>query len=243
MRNHIWWFKKKKDSKERKHREVNNLYSIWAKKYDSSSPDNLIIVLEEKYLKEFFGKVKDKDILDLGCGTGRHAITLAKKGAKVTAIDFTNAMIKRAKDKAKKARLDIDFEKADITKYSSKKKFDLIISMLVQDHIQNLNSCINVINKASKLGTEVVISNIHPNIIFHDLKKGRGLGWLIEGYKTNQYYHPIEEYVDLFYKKGFILKKIKNIFYEKKYQKKKFAKFFRFEKSPLGIIMKFEKIR
>jgi len=44
-----------------------------------------------------FKKHKVKTVLDVGCGTGDHAIALAKEGFKVTGIDRSNLMINEAK--------------------------------------------------------------------------------------------------------------------------------------------------
>jgi 2-polyprenyl-3-methyl-5-hydroxy-6-metoxy-1,4-benzoquinol methylase len=154
-------------------------------------------------------------------------------------------MLIKAKKKAGK-KLNIDFVKQDITKYKPKKKFDLIISMLVQDHIKNLSSAINVINKASKIGTEVVISNVHPDLIrkFANPKTGRGLGKILEGYAVDQFYHPLELYLELFNNKGFKLTKLKNIFIEKKYHSiKRYKPLMGLKDKSIGIIMKFEKIK
>ena len=43
-----------------------------------------------------------KTILDGGCGTGGHALPLAKRGYQVSAIDLSEAMLKRARKKAKR---------------------------------------------------------------------------------------------------------------------------------------------
>jgi len=37
-------------------------------------------------------------ILDVGCGTGRHSVELAKRGYKVTGIDLSAEMLKEALD-------------------------------------------------------------------------------------------------------------------------------------------------
>ena len=76
------------------------LFENYAKKYDS-----------ECYVQGSAGEVdfieeelefdKTKRILDIGCGTGRHAIELAKRGYKVTGIDLSKAQLKRACEKAK----------------------------------------------------------------------------------------------------------------------------------------------
>ena len=56
--------------------------------------------------------------LDLGCGTGTNAITLARHGWKVTGVDFAEKAIQMARKKAAKAGFDIEFYAADVTDLS-----------------------------------------------------------------------------------------------------------------------------
>jgi 2-polyprenyl-3-methyl-5-hydroxy-6-metoxy-1,4-benzoquinol methylase len=245
MKKFIWWKKLQKGKDERKYRPTKNLYSVWAKAYDEDA--NFLIYLEERGIKGFIKNVGGKEVLDYGCGTGRYAIPLAKKGARVTAIDLTNAMLKRAKEKAKRAKItNIRFQQEDILKYKSKKKFEVIISMLVLDHVAKLKKAVDVIDRASKVGTEVIISNVHPEVMRRDAdpKTGRAQGYLVDGYQTDQFFHSIEEYVELFGKKGFVLKKIKELVAEEKPLKlEKFKKFREMKLGVVGIIYKFEKIK
>lgn len=54
--------------------------------------------------------------LDLGCGTGTNAIFLAQHGFDVVAVDFSRKAITRARDKARRAGVTIDFYIADVTR-------------------------------------------------------------------------------------------------------------------------------
>ena len=69
-------------------------------------------------------------ILELGCGTGKHAEQFAKMGYSVHGIDLSSAMIKEA-NKRKPSHLSnqLDFEIGDICEYSIDKKFDAVISL------------------------------------------------------------------------------------------------------------------
>jgi 2-polyprenyl-3-methyl-5-hydroxy-6-metoxy-1,4-benzoquinol methylase len=68
--------------------------------------------------------------LDLGCGTGTNAITLAKNGWQVIGIDFVSKAIRTARKKAKQAQVDIDFRVDDVTKLSGvEETFDLILDI------------------------------------------------------------------------------------------------------------------
>ncbi|HNS16872.1 MAG TPA: class I SAM-dependent methyltransferase [Bacteroidales bacterium] len=72
---------------------------------------------------------KNVRVLDLGCGTGRHTIELARRGYRVTGIDLSEAQLKRAREKAKKAGLVIDFQQQDARELSFRNAFDLVIML------------------------------------------------------------------------------------------------------------------
>ena len=70
---------------------------------------------------------KSKKILDIGCGTGRHSIELAKRGYNVTGIDLSECMLEMAKQKAKVAKVKVEFIKADARYLKFEKEFDLAL--------------------------------------------------------------------------------------------------------------------
>jgi ubiquinone/menaquinone biosynthesis C-methylase UbiE len=74
-------------------------------------------------IKELNLKTGDH-ILDVGCGTGRHSLGLAKKGMFMTGIDLSFDMLEMAKQKAKEEALDITFIQGDASKVTLDQKFD-----------------------------------------------------------------------------------------------------------------------
>ncbi len=72
---------------------------------------------------------KDLKIIDVGCGTGRHAIELTKRGYSVTGIDLSETQIKRAKEKAESKNLEIQFLVEDARQISFKNEFEIAIMM------------------------------------------------------------------------------------------------------------------
>jgi SAM-dependent methyltransferase len=63
-------------------------------------------------------------ILDIGCGTGRHAIELARRGFHVTAIDISSGMLMQAIAKARAARVEVEWVHSDASSYRAKEPFD-----------------------------------------------------------------------------------------------------------------------
>lgn len=81
-------------------------------------------------IKKFMKKPARK-ILDVGCGTGDHAIELAKRGYYVVGIDISKEMIKLAKKKSKREKVKdrIYLVKVDVRRLNLGTKFDVVIAL------------------------------------------------------------------------------------------------------------------
>ena len=73
--------------------------------------------------------VTDGDALDLACGPGRHAIPLARRGFRVTAVDLSPFHLTRARDHAARARVDVEFVQSDMRAFVRADAFDLVLSI------------------------------------------------------------------------------------------------------------------
>lgn len=81
-------------------------------------------------LTDFLTKNPEGRALDLGCGTGTNAITMALHGWDVVGIDLSGIAIARARRKAKRASVDIKFHQSDVTKIDGiSGPFDLILDI------------------------------------------------------------------------------------------------------------------
>lgn len=78
-----------------------------------------------------FGDSGVRRVLDLGCGTGRHAIPLCERGYEVTGLDRSAAMLTRARESAEKKKLPqpIAFHQADIQTMSIEPRCDVALIM------------------------------------------------------------------------------------------------------------------
>jgi SAM-dependent methyltransferase len=69
-------------------------------------------------------------IADFGCGPGLYATRLAKRGANVTGIDFSERSIEYAKDVAVRERLNISYVKQNYLEFETEDRFDLVLMIM-----------------------------------------------------------------------------------------------------------------
>ncbi len=99
-------------------------YDLLYKEKDYTGESHYIHKLISKY------KPESKSILELGCGTGKHASVLKKMGYKIAGIDISDKML----SEAKKNYSDIDFIEGDIRIVRLHKKYDVVVSLF---HVLN----------------------------------------------------------------------------------------------------------
>ena len=104
------------------------LFANYAKTYDTES-FTAGTSGEVDFLEKELEYDKTKSILDIGCGTGRHAIELAKRGYSVTGIDLSASQLARAGQKAKEAGVRINFLQLNACSLPFKNEFDFAIML------------------------------------------------------------------------------------------------------------------
>ena len=153
-------------------------YDRWADIYDAE--DNALIALEEPRVIELLGEVANLDIADLGAGTGRHAVRLAAAGARVTAVEFSEGMVEKARAKPGADRVRFIMHDLSQPLPLSDKSFDRVLSCLVLEHIANLDLFFSECRRICRPSGFVLFSAMHPAMMlrgisarFTDLITGR----------------------------------------------------------------------
>ena len=86
------------------------------------------IAREANFIEESLGCEAGATILDLACGTGRHAVELARRGYQVVGFDLSLAMLARASDEAQDRKQKINFVQGDMREMTFEETFDGIFS-------------------------------------------------------------------------------------------------------------------
>jgi ubiquinone/menaquinone biosynthesis C-methylase UbiE len=148
-------------------------YDRWAAIYDTMG--NWLLALEEPEVERALGDVAGLHILDVGTGTGRHAIKLAAAGARVTALDFSEEMLAKAREKPGAGG--IRFVVHDVTAPLpfADGSFDRVLSALVLEHIANPAPFFRELGRVARAGGRIVVTAMHPAMFqkgisanFHD---------------------------------------------------------------------------
>lgn len=111
------------------------MQSEWETFFDGHAPVYMQEVFtrdtlrEVDFLFELLGLRPGTEVLDLGCGTGRHSIELARRGCRVTGVDLSQGMLREARRAADAAGVGVEWAKADATSYRSPHPFDVVVCL------------------------------------------------------------------------------------------------------------------
>ena len=99
---------------------------------------------QARVLANMVGRIKDRPILDVGTGTGRAALLMARGGAAVTAVDASEQMLEVARRRAADERAQIRFERGDAHALQfDDKEFDVVICLRVLMHAPDWRRCLS----------------------------------------------------------------------------------------------------
>lgn len=104
------------------------LFSNYARRYDTET-FTAGTVGECDFIEAEIGRDRSKRILDIGCGTGRHALELARRGYAVVGVDLSANMLAAARAKAESAGVSVTFVQGDARTLTFGGEFDLALML------------------------------------------------------------------------------------------------------------------
>jgi ubiquinone/menaquinone biosynthesis C-methylase UbiE len=150
---------------KRKETDPELAYNIWAASYDAQ-PDNLMLALDTEVFNELLNgmELKDKILVDIGCGTGRHWQQFYDSGLQKTiGFDVSEKMLEQLQQKFPQAKTHRLFNnKLHNIKDNS---CDIVISTLAIAHIKDVEDALDEWCRILKPGGNIIITDNHPTAL------------------------------------------------------------------------------
>jgi len=139
---------------------VRAAYDGWSTTYDADA--NLTRNLDRQATASVLGSLRCRSILEIGCGTGKNSALLAQIGRRVTAVDFSEKMLRQAQ--AKITARHVLFLLADVARAwpCAPNSCDLVTCNLVLEHIADLPFIFAQAERVLAADGRLFICELHP---------------------------------------------------------------------------------
>src|SRR5579862_3493994 len=143
-------------------KNAEDAYDLWSENYDDQ-PGNLMLDLDEIIFRDLLQEVdiRDKNVADIGCGTGRHWKRILEDHPRsVTGFDVSAGMLSKLTEKYPAStvkKISDDFFRKEPDNY-----YDVIVSTLTIAHIEDVRKAISAWSRILKKGGDLIITDFHP---------------------------------------------------------------------------------
>ena len=179
-------------------------------------------------LKELLPELRNKSVLDLGCGFGWHCRYAREQQARsVIGVDISEKMLQKAREMTNDSL--ITYIKMSIEDINfSDSQFDVVISSLAFHYIKSFEAICKKVYDSLKPGGSFVFSVEHPIFTSRNEQdwyyddKGNRLHWAVDNYQSEglrettfltenviKYHHTFSTYINDLINAGFIVRIVK----------------------------------
>ena len=178
----------------RRDEEVARQYDSWASSYDIDP--NVTRDLDAEILRRLPLTLAGRDVLELGCGTGKNTTWLAEQARAVIALDFSAGMLARARKRVPVGP--VQFVRHDVREPwpVAHEAVDAVVGNLVLEHVADLAPVYTEAARVLRPGGQLLVSELHPErqrggrqATFRDPRTGRIL-------RVPAHRHTVAEYVN-----------------------------------------------
>ncbi|MEO8624292.1 MAG: class I SAM-dependent methyltransferase, partial [bacterium] len=150
--------------------------------------------------------VSGRDVLELGCGTGKNTIWLASKARELVAMDFSSGMLDAARRRIHAANTRFVQHDVRNTWPVADRSMDVVIGNLILEHVEDLAPVYAEAERVLRRGGQLFLCELHPykqlagsQARFADPDTGETV--LVQSYQ-----HSVSEYVNTGLARGFALR-------------------------------------
>lgn len=136
-------------------------YKDWSELYGSCRALHSINAVRFDYITNAIC-IKNKNILDIGCGGGILSEKLRLHGANVTGIDKSKILIDIAR---RNYNSNVLYVNTDIEHFNSNVKYDIIVCMEVIEHLKNISMFFDFLYKIKSHNTQLFVSSLDKSIL------------------------------------------------------------------------------
>lgn len=174
--------------------DVAQAYDRWAASYDADK--NATRDLDAVVVRRVPLVLEGRDVLELGCGTGKNTSFLAEHAKRVVAMDFSEGMIARAHERI--ATSNVQFVRHDVREVwpVPPASVDVVVANLILEHVHDLAVVFFEMARVLRPGGQVFICELHPyrqlqggQAQFTDPRTG-------EQVQVTAHVHTVSEYVN-----------------------------------------------
>lgn len=179
----------------------------------------------KRYVLKLLGSLKDKYVLELGCGSGYWTRIFHARGAICTGVDISNEQIKLAKSLSDK---DITYIKHDAGDFVSSKKFDIVFIDHIISETRSPKKIIQIFKSAKSLLRKegfIVLNEMHPSVAnfpfknmvvekrYYYFKSGTPIIFRVKQQhnkhiKIKDYHWTLQDFSGFLHKTGFVIDEI-----------------------------------
>ena len=185
---------------------VADAYDQWAGHYDNDA--NATRDLDALVIRRAPLRLAGRDVLEVGCGTGKNTSWLASMARHVVAMDFSHGMLEQARDRV--SAENVSFVRHDVRHPwpVAHRSIDVVVADLVLEHINDLAPIFDESARVLRHDGQLFLCELHP---FRQLQGSQarfidpGSGNTI---RVPAFRHSVSEYVSAALAAGFVLREI-----------------------------------
>ena len=174
--------------------EIARAYDRWSRTYDTDA--NTTRDLDADVLRRSSLVLDGRDVLELGCGTGKNTGWLAERARRVVGMDFSPGMLEVARDR-------VPLERVTLVQHDIRERWpvddasvDLVVGNLILEHLANVSAVFAEAARVLRPGGTMYSCELHP---YRQLRGGQAHftdEWSGEVVFAPAFQHTIAEYLN-----------------------------------------------